>query len=94
MFVACLTLITATWHYTTNNIYCTAVQVGNWAAAVEMLICAQAGSFIGSWGSTFTGEQRQQDKEEEEQEQEEELVPLLLWIGVCDNSKRKPEHSN
>ena len=32
-----------------------AARVGNWAAAVEMLICAQAGAFIGSWGSTFSG---------------------------------------
>ena len=27
---------------------------GEWAAAVEMLICAQAGAFEGTWGSTFT----------------------------------------
>eukprot|EP01046_Picozoa_sp_COSAG06_P097579 COSAG06_NODE_43681_length_369_cov_124.774074_1_plen_38_part_10 len=37
-----------------------------------MLICAQAGSFIGSWGSTFTGEQRQQEDREEGEEGEEE----------------------
>ena len=28
---------------------------GEWAAAVEILICAQAGAFEGSWGSTFSG---------------------------------------
>ena len=28
---------------------------GEWAAAVEMCICALAGAFEGSWGSTFSG---------------------------------------
>ena len=26
-----------------------------WSGIVEMIICAQAGMFVGSWGSTFTG---------------------------------------
>merc|ERR1719498_2159704 len=26
-----------------------------WQGIVEMIICAQAGMFLGSWGSTFTG---------------------------------------